>query len=101
MTPLEKIISTHQQKKSCLHEKYGVSEIAVFGSFARNDFTENSDVDLLMDFDRPIGWDFVSLADELEKILNKKLIYSQKAVSINITVHILKKICAMSEQFQN
>ena len=73
MTPLEQIISTLRQNKSYLHDKYGVSEIAVFGSYSRNDYTEKSDVDLLVDFDRPIGWAFVSLADELEKILNKKV----------------------------
>lgn len=73
MSPLENIISTLKQNKTYLHDKYGVSEIAVFGSYTRNDFAENSDVDLLVDFDRPIGLAFVSLADELEKILSKKV----------------------------
>ena len=73
MTPLEKIISTLQQNKTYLHDKYGVSEIAVFGSYTRNDFTENSDVDLLVNFDKKIGWKVVRLADELEKMLHKKV----------------------------
>jgi predicted nucleotidyltransferase len=70
---LENIISTLKSKKEYLHEKYGVCEIAVFGSYTRNDFTENSDVDIMVDFDRSIGWNIVRLADDLEKLLGKKV----------------------------
>lgn len=73
MNSLQNILSTLKQNKVYLHEKYGVSEIGVFGSYTRNDFTEESDVDILVDFDRPIGWDFISLADELEVLLNNKV----------------------------
>ena len=73
MTSLNNILATLKQNKTYLHEKYGVSEIGVFGSYTRNDFTEKSDVDILIDFDRRIGIEFILLADELEVLLNIKV----------------------------
>ena len=41
---------------------FGVSAIFVFGSAARNEALEQSDVDLLVDFERPTGlWEFLHL----------------------------------------
>ena len=56
-----------------LTEKYGLSLLAVFGSYGRGQQTENSDVDILVDFNKPIGVEFIDLADELEKLLNLKV----------------------------
>ena len=58
---------------SKLCESHKVNYLYAFGSILTNKFSEKSDVDLIVDFDRPIGLAFVSLADELEKILNKKV----------------------------
>ena len=41
----------------------------LFGSFARDDQSPESDVDILVDVDPSIGLDFVILADEIEEIL--------------------------------
>lgn len=45
----------------------------MFGSFTRNEAAENSDVDILVELDRPIGLEFVLLADGLEEILGVKV----------------------------
>ncbi len=46
----------------------GVNSLAVFGSFARGDFSPESDLDLLVDFNRPIGlFEFIRLKLFLEK----------------------------------
>jgi len=94
MTPeLENIISTLKLKKEYLHEKYGVSKLGIFGSYTRNDFTENSDVDLMVDFDRKIGMEFISLADELEKILNKKVdLVTEGSVNRHIFPYVQKDL---------
>jgi predicted nucleotidyltransferase len=94
MTPeLEKIISTLKLKKEYLHEKYGVSKLGIFGSYTRNDFTENSDVDLMVDFDRKIGMEFISLADELEKILNKKVdLVTEGSVNRHVFPYVQKDL---------
>jgi len=41
--------------KPYLHEKYSVGQIGYFGSFARGDFQEDSDVDILVEFDGIVG----------------------------------------------
>ncbi len=47
--------------------------MALFGSYSRNDATEESDVDILVDFEKAIGIQFVDLADELEILLHHKV----------------------------
>lgn len=47
--------------------------MGIFGSYARNEANENSDLDILVEFENPIGLDFVSLADELEETLGIKI----------------------------
>lgn len=73
MKKLSEIKNTINKTKSYLAEKYGLKSIAVFGSYARGDETEISDVDLLVEFNRPIGLDFVDFADELELLLEVKV----------------------------
>ena len=69
MKSLPEIIASLQQKKANLIEKYPISSIAVFGSYAREEQTQESDVDILVEFSDSIGFKFIDLADELEDIL--------------------------------
>ena len=49
---------------------FGVRSLAVFGSVARNEAVAKSDVDLLVDFSRPVGiFEFVALKEYLEGVL--------------------------------
>ncbi len=73
MTALASIKQILSQLKPELTEKYAVSSIGLFGSIVRNDFTDNSDVDIIVDFSKPIGIEFVDLADYIESKLNKKV----------------------------
>jgi len=73
MKTLAEIKNIINNKKPYLAEKYGLKSIAVFGSYSRGDETEISDVDLLVEFNKPIGLDFVTFADELESMLNIKV----------------------------
>jgi len=59
--------------KEELRQKYKVREIGIFGSVVRGEQREISDVDILVDFEKPIGWDVVDLADYLEAILGVKV----------------------------
>jgi len=56
-----------------IREKYGVTSIGVFGSYARGEESPGSDIDLMVEFDRPIGWELVDLADYLESILHHRV----------------------------
>ncbi len=53
--------------------EYGISRMAIFGSVARGDETPESDVDLLVEFSRPVGVEFIDLAGALEKELGRKV----------------------------
>jgi uncharacterized protein len=67
---IENIIS---ENMLYLKQKYGVKKIGLFGSFVRNEETINSDVDILVEFERSIGWDFFDLQDFLEQKLGTKV----------------------------
>ncbi len=47
----------------------------LFGSYARGEADEQSDVDILVDLDHtlPIGLKFFDISDDLEKIMNRKI----------------------------
>ena len=62
-----------KDSKVDLITRYHLTSIGIFGSFTREDFHEDSDIDILIDYDSPIGIEFIDLADELEKILNRKV----------------------------
>ncbi|HMQ78674.1 MAG TPA: nucleotidyltransferase family protein [Ignavibacteria bacterium] len=69
----EKIISILKEHITILNDRYHLRRIGLFGSYAKESQTESSDIDLVVDFDKPIGLDFVELGDYLENLLNKKV----------------------------
>ena len=55
-------------------QKHGVTRLWIFGSQARGDFRPDSDLDLLVDFASPPGFDnFMGLKIELEDLLGTKV----------------------------
>ena len=78
---LATITSVLQGLKPYLHERWGVTELAIFGSVARGEAEPGSDIDILFDYDRPLGLELVSLGDFLEEKLQFKVdLLSKKAV---------------------
>ncbi|GAQ94096.1 hypothetical protein TAGGR_1268 [Thermodesulfovibrio aggregans] len=73
MKTLEEIKRILTEHKDEIWEKYGVIKIGIFGSFARDEQKEVSDVDILVEFEKPIGLKFFELADHLEEILGIKV----------------------------
>jgi uncharacterized protein len=73
MRSLTEIKETLKSNKLRLTEKYGLSLMAIFGSYGRGQQTETSDIDILVDFQKPIGVEFIDLANELEKLLKAKV----------------------------
>ncbi len=59
--------------KPALKKNYAVKAIGLFGSFATNSYTEKSDIDLLIELERPIGWKIFTLELYLEKIFGRKI----------------------------
>lgn len=73
-------------------KEYGVIKASLFGSLARNDNTENSDVDLLVEFKKGSSLlDLSGLKIELEEILKKKVdIITYKSVHPLLKEYIFK-----------
>lgn len=70
---LETVKSLLAKLKPDLVKRYPIASIGLFGSIVRDDFTPNSDVDIIVDFNGRIGIEFVTLADELEEKLHYKV----------------------------
>lgn len=74
METKENILQILRDIKSELTGMYNVRSLALFGSYSRGDQTEQSDVDILVEFERPIsGLTFVGLAETIERHLNKQV----------------------------
>ena len=73
MSNLDTIKSILIQLKPELIKKYSISSIGLFGSIVRNDFTDKSDIDIIVDFSKPIGVEFIDLADLKEKKIKKRV----------------------------
>ena len=67
---IEKLLRKH---KPILRERYYVSKIGLFGSYVRNEQTEQSDVDILVDFDGPVAFEFLDLKEYLETLFKKRV----------------------------
>ncbi len=73
MTTTKEIEQKIKEIKLILQEKFLVEQIGYFGSFARGDYREDSDVDILVACKRGIGWIFFDLKDYLESVLGRKV----------------------------
>ena len=75
MKPLNRsaILKAIQKEMPYLHEHFGVEQLALFGSFARDEAAKDSDIDLVVSLAKPLGFAFVELADYLEEILGRKV----------------------------
>jgi predicted nucleotidyltransferase len=59
-----------REHRTELKQKYGVRSLSLFGSVARDEAGQASDVDLLVEFDRPVGYfGLLALQDYLESLL--------------------------------
>ena len=72
MTKTE-VIERLRREKPYLRETFGLSQIGLFGSFACDRQTDESDIDLVMEFERSPGIMFVELADYMERVLKRKV----------------------------
>ncbi|MBI1939686.1 MAG: nucleotidyltransferase family protein [Ignavibacteriales bacterium] len=70
---LEAIKKKIEKKKPELSKRFYVSQIGLFGSYVRNEQTRTSDLDVLVDFRKPIGWDVVDLQEYLQELLGVKV----------------------------
>jgi len=88
---IKEVIEKHKEK---LREEYGVKEIGIFGSIVRGEAKEDSDVDILVEFEKPIGFfKFLELEEYLTNLIGRKVdLVSKKALKPHIGKYILKEV---------
>ena len=71
---LEEIPGILRENMEHFRREYGVLRMAVFGSRVRGDHTEDSDLDVMADLEKPIGLlEFIRLAYEIEELVGIKV----------------------------
>jgi hypothetical protein len=88
---VKKILQTH---KGELNRKYGVTEIGVFGSYAKNEQDEASDLDVLVEFNKAIDLlTFVNLKNYLSSLLQTNVdLVMKRALKPKIGQRILQEV---------
>ena len=75
---IKRILAKHKRE---LKERYGVKEIAIFGSFVRGEAKEDSDLDILVEFDKvPDLLKFIEVEEYIESLLGIKVDLVRKSV---------------------
>ena len=83
------VTSKLTELKPILQQKYPVAAIALFGSYARNEQTEDSDVDVMIELNGKMGLKFVRMANEIEDYLGIKTdVVSKNGIKPNYFIYI-------------
>ena len=72
MFTLHAILETLRVHLPELQKKYPIGQLGVFGSYARGEAGEESDIDIAVEIIGPMGLDFISMADEIEDLFGTK-----------------------------
>ncbi len=73
MKSLSQIKSTLNKHKKRLFKEYPIKTMVIFGSYARKEQTNESDLDLMVEFNGQIGIRFIDLAEEIENLVGFKV----------------------------
>ncbi len=94
---LAKIEAIVRERRDEMARDYGVAEIGVFGSCLRSEATDNSDIDILVTFNRPIGFfKFLELEERLGEWLGAKVdLVTRAALKPRIGRRILSEVAML------
>ena len=94
MKTFDEIVKIIKENKKELDEKYGLISVGIFGSYGRGEQYEDSDLDLLVEVRRPMGYvKFVRLENYLSQLLDVKVdMVTKKALKLNIGKRILQEV---------
>lgn len=90
---VKEIINKHS---IIITEKFKVGKLWIFGSYARNEQHENSDIDILVEFNESVGIEFFQLKAYLEDLLEIKVdLVTHKALRKELKDRILSEVIAV------
>lgn len=94
MKTIEEIKIIIQAHKEELRKEYGLKEIGIFGSYVRGEQKEISDVDILIELEKPVGFvKFLKLEKRISDILGIKVdLVTRKALKPYIGQRILHEV---------
>jgi len=94
LNEIKDILVVHKEE---LKRKYGVSEIGIFGSYIRNKQDENSDVDILVEFEKAIDlFTFINLKYFLSDLLGTNVdLVMKKSLKPKIGQRILNEVVTL------
>ena len=94
MKTLEEIRNLLLRHKEQLRKEYGVKEIGIFGSYIRGEQDKSSDLDILIELEKPIGFvKFLKLENSLSALLGIKVeLVTKKALKPYIGQRILQEV---------
>lgn len=73
MLILQDCISKLSQFKQSFGEKFGIQKLGIFGSVARNENTENSDIDIVVEIEKPSLSDMYQLRESLKSLFGSEV----------------------------
>ena len=94
MKTLEEIRNLLLRHKEQLRKEYGVKEIGIFGSYIRGEQDKSSDLDILIELEKPIGFvKFLKLENSLSALIGIKVeLVTKKALKPYIGQRILQEV---------
>lgn len=93
MISRDDILTKLKELKPILRRDYSVKEIGLFGSYASDTANDDSDIDLIIELYKPIGWKFFSLEIYLEQIFGCKIdLVTKSALRERMKEDILSKV---------
>ncbi len=94
MITFDEIKELLQRHKETFREQYGLKEIGIFGSYVRGEQGAESDVDILIELEKPIGFvRFIRLENALSQLLGVRVeIVTKKALKPYIGKRILEEV---------
>ncbi len=87
------VLVTLKSLKPILYKQFSVKKIGIFGSFADKTNTDDSDIDIIIELEKPIGWKYFSLEVYLEAIFGRKIdLVTKKSLKQQIKNNILDQV---------
>lgn len=91
-----RLASNEKEKIIEICRRNDISFCALFGSFARGEATSDSDIDLLVRFSKPKGYDWLDAAIEIEETLGKKVdLITESALSKHVREYVYKDLLVL------
>ncbi|MGE3801188.1 MAG: nucleotidyltransferase family protein [Candidatus Kapaibacterium sp.] len=93
MMTRQEILKRLEEVRNDLFQRYPLTALGLFGSYARENQNDESNIDIIVEFSQPVGFEIVDLAIELESTLGASVdLVSRNGIRDRILAHIEKQI---------